>query len=171
MKIFGSRQLEAQDLGESLQFVLTRSYGWFDVAGAPLVVGGFCFFALYQQSVILMILATVGVIGLVANWVHGRETILRVSPRGILVRGNLDSWFTTEIHLPIEEIKSLGWSIGGEGDNGGIYVSRGFLKQAWVLPGATEEQGREIIAAIADKFPDFPISDREPASILFELQG
>jgi len=46
-----------------------------------------------------------------------------------------------------------------------VVVSCGY-KQSYVLPGATEEQGRAIINAIAERFPDFPI-DRTPASRLF----
>lgn len=165
MKIFGSTRLETQDLGDSLQFVITRGYGWMDVAGGPIVIGLFLFFA-WRGSVILMVFAGLGVIGLIANYVHGRETLLRVSERGIMARGNLDSWFTTELRFPVDEITSLGWSMGGEGDDGGLYVSHGLL-QAWVLPGATEEQGHAILASIEGKFPDFPIADRTPASMFF----
>ena len=166
MKTFGSKELEQRDLGDSLVFVLTRNHGWFEIAVEAVVIGGFCFYAWWRGSAIAIIFAALAVIGILANWAHGRKTTLRVSENGIIARGNLDSWFTTETNLRVEEITSMEWRSASEGDNGGLSVSQGFA-QAWVLPGITEEQGRGIIDAIADKFPDFPVADRGPASMLY----
>ena len=166
MKMIGNGELETQDLGHSLQFVRTRNLGWLAILVEIVAIGGFGLYACWKSSVILFLFAAFAMIGMVANFAHGNETLLRVSETGILARGNLDSWFTTELSLSVEEITSMGWSAGGEGDNGGIYVSRGYT-QTWVLPGATEEQGRTIMAAIEEKFPDFPIADRTASSLLF----
>ena len=68
--------------------------------------------------------------------------------------------------IPANEITSMGWSAGGEDDSGGVYVATGW-KRPYVLPGASEEQGRATLAAIAERFPDFPIADASPASMLF----
>ena len=165
MKHFGSTELEQSDLSDALQFVLTRNRGWLEIAVEVIVIGGFCLYAWWQGSVIAMIFAALAIVGTLANWVHGRETILRVNEKGILARGNLESWFTSEIKLPIEEITSMAWLAPNE-DAGGVVVSCGY-RQSYVLPGVTEEQGRAIINAIAEKFPDFPIGDRTPAPMLF----
>lgn len=166
MKIIGSTELETRDLGDSLQFVRSRNPGWLETVLGTIALFGFAVYACYENSIILMISAAIVIIGASANLAHGRETLMRVSEKGVMARGNLDSWLTTELSVAVEEITSVGWSPGGEGDNGGVYVSRGFA-QMWVLPGATEEQGRAIIAAIEKKFPDFPIADRTAASLLF----
>jgi hypothetical protein len=166
MKIIGSAELETQDLGHSLQFVRSRNPGWLEIVLGTIAFVGFAAYAFYENSIVLMILAAIVIIGVIANVAHGRETLMRVSEKGVMARGNLDSWFTTELSVAVEEITSMGWSPGGEGDNGGVYVSRG-IAQMWVLPGATEEQGRAIIAAIEEKFPDFPVADRTAASLLF----
>lgn len=165
MKMIGSTELETQDLGHSLQFVRTRTPGWLGIVVEVVAIGGFGLYACWKSSIILILFAAIAMIGVMANFAHGNETLLRVSDKGILARGHLHSWFTTELSLPVEEITAMGWSAGVESD-GGVYVSRGYT-QTWVLRGATEEQGRTIIAAIQEKFPDFPIADRTAASLLF----
>ena len=165
MKIIGSKELETRDFGDSLQFVLTRNLGWAEIAIEVILLGSILFFVWRQNSVILMGFAGIGIIGIVINWIQGRETVLLVNERGIVARGNLDSWFRKELTLSSGEITSMGWSAGGEGDSGGVYVRRGYL-QSWVLPGASEEHGRTVISAIEDRFPDFPVAERV-ASLLF----
>lgn len=165
MKIFGSNELETRDLGHSLQFVLTKDLGWAEIALVAIVVGSIMFLGWRQNSVILMGFAGFAIIGIVINWIQGRETVLLVNEGGIIARGNLDSWFREELTLSSGEITSMGWSAGGEGDSGGVYVRHGYLR-SWVLPGASKEHGRTVISAIEDRFPAFPIADRV-ASLLF----
>lgn len=166
MKLMAEPRLETRELGSALEFVLTRNYGLLGNIAGPAVVGGFAFYSLRERSAIAMVFAAAGVIGLVVNWIQGRETVLRVSQIEIVTRGNLASWFTTEMTINVNEVTSVGWSPGGEDDGGGVYVARGW-SQTTVLPGATKEHGRLILDAIAEKFPDFPIADKGPASMLF----
>jgi hypothetical protein len=165
MKLFGRPQLETQDLGAALQFVCTRNHGWMDVVFGPIVIGAFAFFAWRQHSVLVMVLAIVGLIGLVANRTRGRETILRVNQMEVVARGNLDG-SSAEMTIPRDEITSMGWNAGGQDDSGGLFVARGWTR-SYVLPGATEAQAREIIAAITGRFPGFPIDDRTWASLIW----
>jgi len=158
--------LETRDLGNALEFVLTRNYGFVENLAAPAVIGGFVIYSWEERSTIAMLFAALGLIGLFINWIQGRETVLRVSQMEVVARGNLDSWLTSEITMPVNEITSMGWSAGGEDDSGGLYVATGW-KLPYVLPGASEQQSRAIMAAIAEKFPEFPASDKSPASMLF----
>jgi len=91
---------------------------------------------------------------------------LRVSESSIIARKNSASWVGKEVTIPVAEISSMGWSAGGEDDDGGVYVMRGYSR-SWVLSGASEEHGRVVISAIEDRFPAFPIADLTPASLLF----
>lgn len=166
MKVLGSKELETRDFGDSLQFVLTKNLGWAEIAIEVIVLGCIIFLAWRQNSVILMGFAGLGVIGIVINWIQGRETVLQVNERGIIARGNLDSWFRRELTLSSDEITSMGWSPGGDGDIGGVYAQCGTLL-SWVLPGAIEEHGRIVITAIEDRFPAFPVADRADGSLLF----
>ena len=166
MKLFGKTQLETQDAGGALQFVFTRSHGWMDVAFGPILIAGFAFYAWRQHSTVVMVIAIVTAIGLVANRARNRKTILRVSPLEIVARGSLDDSSTAEITIPREEITTMGWNAGGQDDSGGLFVSRGWAR-TYVLPGATEAQAREIIAAITGHFPGFPIDDKTWASLIW----
>jgi hypothetical protein len=166
MKIFGRPQLESQDLGGTVQFVLTQNYGLVGNLFGPLLVGSFAVYSWRERSVLAMIAAAAGTVGLFINWLQGRETILRVDPMEIVARGNLGKWFTTEIVIPRSEITSIGWSAGGEGDSGGLYVATGW-RRPYLLPGATEEQGRAILDTIARRFPEYPIDERQRGSFLF----
>jgi hypothetical protein len=162
----GSRQLEARDLGDSLQFALKRNPRWGNVVAGLIVIGGFTVVAWWRHSVILMVFAVVGMIGLVSNRLRGRETKLRVSRAEVVAQGDLLSSSTEEMTIPLNEITSMGWNAGGQDDSGGLYVANGFTR-SYILPGATEAQAREILAAITGRFPGFPIDDKTWASLIW----
>lgn len=162
----GNRQLETRDLGDCLQFVLKRNPRWGNVAAGLVVIGGFTLIAWWRHSVILLVFAVVGVIGLVSNRLRGRETTLRVNRTEVVAQGDLDSSSAREMTIPLNEITSMGWSAGGQDDSGGLYVANGFAR-TYVVPGATEGQAREILAAITGRFPGFPIDDKTWASLIW----
>ena len=166
IKNIGSRQLEARDLGDSLQFALKRNPRWGNVVAGLTVIGGFTVVAWWRHSVILMVFAVVGMIGLVSNRLRGRETKLRVSRAEVVAQGDLLSSSTEEMTIPMNEITSMGWNAGGQDDSGGLYVANGFTR-SYILPGATEAQAREILAAITGRFPGFPIDDKTWASLIW----
>ncbi|HZZ16223.1 MAG TPA: hypothetical protein VFE08_09710 [Candidatus Sulfotelmatobacter sp.] len=166
IKNIGSRQLEARDLGDSLQFALKRNPRWGNVVAGLIVIGGFTVVAWWRHSVILMVFAVVGMIGLVSNRLRGREPKLRVSRAEVVAQGDLLSSSTEEMTIPLNEITSMGWNAGGQDDSGGLYVANGFTR-SYILPGATEAQAREILAAITGRFPGFPIDDKTWASLIW----
>src|SRR5579871_674563 len=166
MRLFGKTELTTQDADGALQFVFTRSHGWMDLAFGPLLIAGFALYAWRQHSIMVTILAIAAAIGLVANRARQRETFLRVTPLEIVAHGSLDHSSTAEITIPREEITTMGWNAGGQDDSGGLFVSRGWTR-TYVLPGATEAQAREIIAAITGHFPGFPIDEKTWASLIW----
>jgi len=166
MEIFGSSEMKTTDLGDSLQFVITRSVGWTEVGFEVILISAFSFYAWRQSSAILTICVVVAIVGMMINGIRERDTLLRVSESGIVARIHSAGWTGNEATIPVGEISSMGWSAGGEGDDGGVYVMHG-NSRSWVLPGASEEHGRIVISAIEDRFPAFPVSDRTPASLLF----
>ena len=166
IKKLGSRQLDTRDLGDSLQFVLKRNPQWGNLAAGLIVIGGFTFVGWWRHSVILMVFTAVGIIGLVSNRLRGRETTLRVSLAEVVAQGDLESSSGEELTIPLNEITSMGWSAGGQDDSGGLYVANGYVR-SYVVPGATEAQAREILAAITGRFPGFPIDDKTWASLIW----
>src|ERR1700735_5888838 len=84
-----TRQLEKRDLGDSLQFVLKRNPRWGNVVAELIVIGGVSFVAWWRHSVMLLVFAVVGIIGLVSNRLRGRETTLLVNGAEGVARGDV----------------------------------------------------------------------------------
>jgi hypothetical protein len=160
------RRLATQDLGDSLQFVLKRNPQWANMAARLVVIGGFTLLAWWQHSLILIVFALVGMIGLVSNRLRGRETTLRVSRIEVVAGGDLQNSSNEKVVIPLNEITSMGWNAGGQDDSGGLYVANGF-RRSYILPGATKAQAREILAATTGRFPGFPIDDKTWASLIW----
>jgi len=166
VKSIGSRQLETRDLGDCLQFVLKRNLRGANVVAGLVVIAGFIFAAWWWHSVILSVFAVVGIIGLISNRMRRRETMLRVNRTEVVALGDLQSSPAEETKIPLDEITSMGWNAGGQDDSGGLYVANGFTR-SYILPGATETQARQILAAITGRFPGFPIDDKTWASLIW----
>ena len=166
MNLFPSWMLAMEDLGSTVEFVLIRNSGWVGTLAGPAVVCGAAFYSWRARSLIAMLFAACAAITVVRSWLQSRETLLRVSPVEVIVGGTVDNRFIAQLTIPVNEITSFGWSAGGEDDNGGLYVATGW-QRSYVLPGATEAQGRAIIDVIAERFPELPIADRTTASMLF----
>ena len=163
-------QLETRDLGDSLQFVLRRNPRWGHVVAGLIVIGGVSFVAWWRHSVMLLVFAVVGIIGLVSNRLRGRETTLLVNGAEVVAQGDLQSSPADKMTIPLNEITSMGWSAGGQDDSGGLYVAKGF-KRSYIVPGASDAQAREILAAITGKFPGFPIDDKTWASLIWAMKA
>ena len=84
----------------------------------------------------------------------------------VVAQGDLQSSPAEEMTIPLNEITSMGWSAGGQDDSGGLYVEKGFAR-SYIVPGASDAQAREILAAITGKFPGFPIDDKTWASLIW----
>ena len=160
------RQLEMRDVGDSLQLVLKQNPRWGNVVAGLFVICGFTFVAWWRHSVIFLVFAVVGLIGLVSNRIRSRETKLRISRTEVVAQGDLHSSPVKDVTIPLNEITSMGWNAGGQDDSGGLYVANGFTR-SYILPGATEAQAREILAAITGRFPGFPIDDKTWASLIW----
>lgn len=166
IKNLGRQQLETCDLGDSLQFVLKPNPRWGSLVAGLVVIGGFTFAAWWRHSAILLVFTVIGLIGLVSNRLRGRERALRVNRAEVVAQGDLQNSSTGEMTISLSEITSMGWSGGGQDDSGGLYVANGWTR-TYVVPGATESQAREILAAITGRFPGFPIDDKTWASLIW----
>ena len=166
VKDFGARQMDTRDLGDSLQFVLKRNPRWPNLVAGLTVIGIFAFVSWWRQSMVLLIFAVVGTIGLISNRLRRRETTLRVNRAEVVAQGDLQGSSNEETRIPLNEITSMGWGAGGQDDSGGLYVANGFTR-SYILPGATEAQARQILAAITGRFPGFPIDDKTWASLIW----
>src|ERR1700759_5606772 len=103
IKDIGARQLEKRDLGDSLQFVLKRNPRWGNVIAELIVIGAVSFVAWWRHSVMLLLFAVVGIIGLVSNRLRGRETTLLVNREQVVAQGDLQNSPAGEMTIPLNE--------------------------------------------------------------------
>ncbi len=59
-----------------------------------------------------------------------------------------------KVVVPVPEIKSFGWGMGGEDTPSGFWVQCGLFKNFCVLPGLKREQCTAVGIAIARRFPE-----------------
>jgi len=85
-----------------------------------------------------------------ARWLYGNVTVLRVSSDMIVATGNLGKVFAKTLTVPTLEVESLRES------GGGLYLERdSFWKESgWILPGLNREQGKTVIKTILTRFPE-----------------
>lgn len=166
MKALSSAELKIEDLGDELQFTLSRETGWIEVALATGVLSGVGVYALLQQSVFLVCGCALGLGALLINWALGPTTVLRISPRRVIATGNLHRWSSSDLSIPAPEVLSIGWSSGGENRPDGIYVWHGQsgTKTTCVLPGLSHKKALAVTEAIKTRFPQFTIESKPMVS-------
>lgn len=149
------------ELPNALEFTVTRERGWIYTFLTPAVALAVLVTIWRTGKFPLQIMAVVAgvscAITLVANWIHGKETKMRVTAEEIVVRGNLNSWFQEELRIDARELSSLKWDCGGDGDECGLYARWGWSSRC-LLAGITRDQAEGIREAIARKFPEMTIA-------------
>jgi hypothetical protein len=112
-----------------------RVFGWKDSVGLPLLA------CIYIGMVAPAILA---------YWLKGRATELRITSDGLIASGNIGDIFSKQAVIATSEVFSLGWRSGGL-----LLVREGFWRRPiCVLPGLNEKQGNAVMKSIAGRFPD-----------------
>ncbi len=169
MPAIGRVDLETRELPDALEFVVTRVTGWVELvlgAGLTIFVVGIFWRSGGAFAWIIAALAVFASLYLFLSiWIHRGKTRLLVTSKEISAEGNLHRWFSSKLHIPTAELKSLKWDSGGEGDRG-LYARRAWSYDC-VLPEISEQQAQSIRDAIANKFPHIRIDENSPVSILF----
>jgi hypothetical protein len=169
MKTLSSAELKIDDFDDELQFTVSRETGWIEVVLASGAVAAFGVYGFIQQSVLLLFGCAVGIGALLINWALGPTTMFRISAQSVVATGNLQRWSASDVRIPAEEVKSIGWSSGGENRSGGIYVWHGpsGLKSTCVLPGISHKKAQSITDAIKARFPQFVIRGGSVVALSF----
>lgn len=123
-----------------------------------MAVGGiflavFVFFLWPDHKLFAIFAIGISIFGWITSFTQGNVTRLAVSEHEIVARGNLNKVSTTALTIPASEIKSIGYSTGGEDDPTGLYVYRN-LRSTCVLPGLDREQTEAIILRIRQRYPN-----------------
>jgi hypothetical protein len=167
MRAFERAEITTIELPDELQFAVIRHAGWAERFGAPVAVAATALWLWFSgQEVFSLLIAAIGGISLVANWVRGQVTKLRVTETEFVGRGNLDQFFSTEARAQASEVTSIGYEMGSENGPSGLYARTGW-SHTCLLPGLNEEQANAIAAAVSKRFPEIPAPDLTPASVLF----
>lgn len=150
----------ASELTDALEFKVVRTEGWLEKVLAPLVaIMMIWMFWRIGHGIAAMFAGLSTAVYFLANWLHGSETRLRVTPDVLIAEGNLRKVFRTELRLSATEINSLRFDSGGEGGESGLYAKLDWGRRL-VLPDVSEQQVEEIRDKIAARFPYFPVGER-----------
>jgi hypothetical protein len=171
MNALSSVKLKIDDLDGELQFTLARETGWLEVVLGAGTLSALGVFGLLQQSFLTLFICFVGIGTLLINWAQGSTTVFRISDRCLVATGNLNRWSASDINIPATEVKSIGWSSGGENGSDGIYVRHGSngLKRICVLPGLSHKKAQAVTDTIKGRFPQFTVESRPIVSLSFGI--
>jgi hypothetical protein len=170
VKFFGHAEVSSVELPNALEFTIVRVLGWFDwlawIVLMPTVLWMFWRTHSLLAHAIAIFAGVSTAAYLIANFLQGKETKLRVTSDEILAEGNLGKFFTTTIRIPASEVASLRYFQDAEGNSRGVQVN-----SKYVLPGVSKEQGESVIRAITRKFPDTYAEDEGIGSFLFGVDS
>jgi hypothetical protein len=166
MRVRGYTEFTTTELPDGLQFRVVRHASlrdwikWFAKSAilitvlalflkvADLVLG-------WKDSVDLIFLACfwfgMFVPPILAYWLNGGVTELRVTSNELVAAGNLgDNIFSKRAIVATSQVESLRWKTGG------VLLERDSLwrRPIWVLPGLNLEQGTTVMNSILGRFPD-----------------
>jgi hypothetical protein len=156
MNALSSSTLKIDDLDDELQFTLTRDVGWLEVVIPVSAACGVGIWGAYTGSMVGLFVCAVAIGGMLINWALGPTTVFRISGNRLVASGNLRRWSSSDIDIPANEVKSIGWSSGGRNSSSGLYAWHG-LRGTCVLPGLPKKKAAEVTDAISKKYPQFRI--------------
>jgi hypothetical protein len=170
MKAIGRVQLTTVELQDSLEISVVREYGRLEWAiGLVLTLFTIWLFWRFNTPITHLfaaVICAVAATAVIAIWVQGTSTKLRVTRDEILAEGNINKIFSNEMRIPVSEVKWLGYEAGGENEPSGLYLRRGWSRTC-LLPGLDEDQGIAVVSAIFAKFPEIVPEDKRGGSLLY----
>jgi hypothetical protein len=172
MTASGHPAFTTKELPAELQFHVERdsgSKGGLLVASILFTIFIFMLFPLAKYSpltfaaceAIVLAAAVVTGIGLAKKWNKILKNSLSVTSQRFEAVGDdlVSDWMGNstnpgKVVMPVSEIKSFGYGMGGEDEPSGFWVYCGYFKNFCVLPGLKREQCTAVSIAIARRFPE-----------------
>jgi hypothetical protein len=164
MKAFGRTELTTVELESELQFVVVRHDGWADLIAMMVLILFMYIMWKWQNYWTLGFIAGISILSIVARWLHGRTTILRVTEFELGATGNLGRMFSAEVRVPASDVTSIRYESSGLGDFGGVYLRRRWRRNC-VLPGLSATQASEVVCAIYRRFPAIGSKYHDPEAL------
>ena len=170
MRAIGRVQLTTTELPSGLEFDVVREFGWLElVIWLAITLGTIWMFWRVDATITHVIVVVIGAIvaaAAIATLVQGRSTKLLITSDEISAKGNINKMFSTEMRIPVSEVKWLGYEAGGDNEPSGLYLRHGW-RRTCLLPGLDEDQGLDVVGAIFAKFPGIVPEDKRGGSLLF----
>jgi hypothetical protein len=165
VKPLSSNVVKAEEDPEEISFVVEHEAGWVDLLAGPLIVAGTGFLAWRDRTWWLVALCAAGiawtVIHLFKNWSTSSASKLTITSRELVATVDLIRFPKRVIRFRPDDVKSLGYSIGGKHEPSGLY-----LNETCVFDGLDRKQAEAIVFRIFYKFPNIGSKDETQTSLL-----
>ena len=160
-----SNVVTAQEDADELSFVVAQEAGWIDLFAGPLIVAGTGFLAWRDRVWWLLAFCVVGLawmaFGLLKDWPMKSASRLTITSRELVATLDLIRFPKRVIRFRPDDVKSLGYSIGGKHEPSGLY-----LNETCVFDGLDRKQAEAIVFRIFYKFPNIGCKDETQTSLL-----
>lgn len=159
MSFLGTADLKIEESAGEVRAYLRRETGLLEGILAPLLLAGFMLAGWRQANWLFLAVGAIGSVSLIVNWIQGGETVLCINEAELSIDGNQRNLFSTKLRVAHAEVRKIGWSQGGDGDDGGVYVQVDWVRH-WGLPGVDQQDAQAVLDAIRRQFPYLQV---EPA--------
>lgn len=166
MKLFSHSQVATIELPDQLQFVVTPENGVLDRYAPPVIAAVVLIMLCLTHHYLIALIGFICCLASLAKTLSDPTVRLFVAADQLIARGNVGRMFSDEIRADSSDLKSIGYSGGGENESSGLYAwtKTGSL---CLIPNVDESQAGAIVEAIRRKFPDFEQGDTNPNSLFF----
>ncbi len=164
MNAFGQTEVTSKEITGGLEFQVDHEHGWFLLLAflaLPVVFLGFSLAVSVPTLRAVFSLVSLGFlawIGLAVwkKWNRVDTTVLSVTGQGFRASGAGLAFFDSHAveTVPLSEVTSVGYMMGGDNDPSGLYVGCGSWKSKCLLPGLNRAQATAIAVAITRRFPE-----------------
>lgn len=170
MSFLGTTELKIEETTGEVRTHLRREAGLLEGIVSPLILAGLLFAGWWVANWWLLAVGGISIVTFVVNWIQGGGTSLRITSTELSIEGNQRNLFSTTLRVPLEEVSRIGWTPGGEGDDGGVYVQTDWWRH-WGLPGVGQQDGWATLDAIKRQFPHLQVEFNEPLTLDDLLPG
>ena len=161
----GSCEIEITDLGDRLEVLARAHAGALDWMIPAIVTSTAVYLFAKASRTIAVFAAAVALLSWFNSVRKGNETRLIARSDGFIAEGNIDRAFAQQVLVSVDDIHSIGYFDGHEGDPQGQYaLSR--WSQTCLVPGLDEASCRRIQSAIESKFPQMHFGQEPISSLL-----
>ena len=158
-------EIEIRDLGDRLEVLARTQQGFlawvFFAIGVPAAI----YFFMHASRLIGIAIVASTAFSIFKAIRNGGETCLTARTDGFIAEGNVDRALAHRVSISVDDIHSIGFFEGFEGETSGFYAFSRFGKTC-LVPDVGNDHCEQIQSAIQSKFPQMQFG-QEPLSYPF----